>query len=643
PKSKEAVQQVLRAAPGHLPSQMLAGAVEYALGNYAQSEQYLKAVLDKASSNLYARKLLTATLLRSGQTSRAVEVLQPALRQAPEEPTVLALAGEVYMQNKEFAKATQFFERAARIDPKNAQMRTGLGLSRLAAGEAERAMADLEAATDLDATHYQADVMLIMTHLARNEYDEADKAIQALEKKQPNNPLTHNLKGASLIGKKKFAEARKPFEKALQLSPGYFPAAMNLAQLDVRDKDPQAARKRFQAILAQDPNNLQALMALVALGSQINASTEEILGWLERAKKGNPSSPHPALLLSRYYLSAGDAKKAVELAVEARNISAENPEVLEALGLAQLYGGEKNAAVATFSKMVSVQPRAPMPLVRLASAQYASGNSSGAAASLKKALQLKPDLLEAQTAMVAIETQAGHYGEAMRIAKQVQTDSPKVGLGYLLEGDVHFAEKKYAPAAAAYGKAYAIAPTGPLAVKWYAALAQSGKAEEGEAKLTGWLKEHPDDVTVRLYMADINLRQQKHKAAIEQYEAIIKQQPQNAMVLNNLAWTYQQMKDPRALQVAERAYKADQKSTPILDTYGWMLVEQGQIEKGLGLLQQAVSAAPDRQEILFHYASALHRAGKKEQARIELERLLASGVKFPQEAEATALLAQIKK
>ena len=642
-QARDVVQQVLKTAPGYLPGQMLAGAVEYALGNYEQTEQYLKAVIDKMPDNLHARKLLTSALLRSHQVPRAIDSLQPVLRLAPEDPAVLALAGEVYMQNNEFGKATQFYEKAAKIDPKNAQMRTGLGLSRLAAGDAEHAMADMEAATDLDANRFQANVMLILTHLSRGEFDQAEKAVADLEKKQPNNPLTYNLRGAVFVGKKKNAEARKVFEKALTLQPTYFPAALNIAQLDIQENNPQMARTRFETILAKDPTNLQALVTLAGFGKRINATPEEVLGWLERAKKGNPAVPQPSILLSRYYLGMGDAKKAVEIALDAQAISPENPDVLDALGVAQLLAGEKNAAVTTASKLVSLQPKSAMALVRLANAQYANDNLAGASASLRKALEIKPDLLDALTALVSIETRAGRYAEAMQLVKKVQSQYPKSHAGSMLEGDVRFAEKQYAQAATAYENAYTTARSGQLAIRLHGALALAGKQSEGEAKLTGWLKTNPDDLPVRIYLADVYLKQQKHKSAIEQYEYILKKQPQNLLVLNNLAWTYQQVKDPRSLQVAEQAYKASPQSAQVMDTYGWMLVEQGQIDKGLGVLQRAASTAPDQQEIRFHYASGLYRAGKKDQARMELERVLASGVKFTQENEAAVLLAQIKK
>ena len=73
-----------------------------------------------------------------------------------------------------------------------------------------------------------------------------------------------------------------------------------------------------------------------------------------------------------------------------------------------------------------------------------------------------------------------------------------------------------------------------------------------------------------------------------------------------------------------------------------MLVEQGNTTRGLELLQKAVVAAPNAHEIRYHLAQAWLKAGDKAKARSELERLVASDAKFPQQAEAIKLLKQLK-
>jgi putative PEP-CTERM system TPR-repeat lipoprotein len=241
-----------------------------------------------------------------------------------------------------------------------------------------------------------------------------------------------------------------------------------------------------------------------------------------------------------------------------------------------------------------------------------------------------------------LELRAGHNDEALKIAQQVQSQVVQLPAGYVLEGDIRMAEKKFIEAAALYEKAYGLGKNGALAMKIHAAQTQAGKPEEGEARVKQWLKENPEDLTVRFYLADAYLKASKYPAAIEEYAGLLKKQPDNLVALNNLAWAYQQVKDPRALEYAEKAYQLKPDNAAVADTLGWMLVEQGKTERGLGLLEQAVSLAPDAQEIRYHLAHAWLKSGDRIKARDELERILSGGTKFPQEQEAIQLLKELR-
>ena len=94
----------------------------------------------------------------------------------------------------------------------------------------------------------------------------------------------------------------------------------------------------------------------------------------------------------------------------------------------------------------------------------------------------------------------------------------------------------------------------------------------------------------------------------------------------------------RALATAERAYKVAANNASVMDTLGWMLVEQGNVERGLPLLQKAVGSNPNAPEIRYHLAVGLHKSGDKNGARKELETLLAQNKPFAQLDEARSLL-----
>jgi len=637
PGARERLVEVLKLAPDHIAGLLLAGTVEFLQGTHALAQSHLGKALARVPGNLHVRKLLISSFAAGGQLQRAIETLQPALRQAPEDPAVLMIAGGVYMRAGEYARAKQYFEQAARLDPKHAGARTGLGLSRIAAGEKDRGYGDLAAAGELDTSGYRADMLLVISQLQRKNFDQAAKAAAILEKKQPDNPLTHNLKAVISIGKNDIPAARKSLERALELQPSYVPAANNLARLDLQDGNPKAARARLQSILDKDNANVEALLALARLAPSIAATQKEEFDWLERARMASPSSLQPQLMLARLHVRTGNPKKGLEFALVAQANNPENPDVLDVLGQVQMAAGDKQQALSTYGKLVKLQPKSPEALLRFATAQAENGEAAAAAATLTKALSLKADFIDAHEALARLEIRAKRYADALQIAHRIQRQEKKSPRGFVIEGDVLLAQKQFEQAILAYKTAAGLGGTGVLAIKLHEALRLAGKPEAAAESLARRLKDFPEDHTTRMYAAELALAAQQHKTAMEHYEWILQRQPDNVVALNNLATAYHQVKDLRALQFAERAYALKPESAAVTDTLGWILVEQGKITRGLELLQKAAFAAPHAQEIRYHLAVAWAKSGDKVKARQELLRLLSTGTSFPQEAAARKL------
>jgi Tfp pilus assembly protein PilF len=202
-------------------------------------------------------------------------------------------------------------------------------------------------------------------------------------------------------------------------------------------------------------------------------------------------------------------------------------------------------------------------------------------------------------------------------------------------------QKNPSLAAKAYEHALVLNKDPSLMIKLHASLSQAGKSKEANVRLLQWVKERPDDASARMYLAGVYLADGQMKSAIEQYRIILRQSPDYVPALNNLATAYQQEKDPLALEYAEKAYKLAPDSPAILDTLGWILVEQGNVTRGLPLLQKATSLAPDMVEIRYHLALGLIKAGDKAKARRELEQLLATGKNFRHIDEVETLLKQM--
>ena len=118
--------------------------------------------------------------------------------------------------------------------------------------------------------------------------------------------------------------------------------------------------------------------------------------------------------------------------------------------------------------------------------------------------------------------------------------------------------------------------------------------------LVDWQKNLPNNAQLKLMLADIYISEGVYEKAASLYELIVKQYPNDYVILNNLAWSYFSLGDDRALETAERAYAMNSNDAAVTDTLGWILVEQGDIEKGLGFIKEALEIDPNNKEIQKH-------------------------------------------
>lgn len=634
--ARDAIQLHLKAAPNSMQGLLLGAQIDYQLGSYVQAESTLQSVLQQVPNHQYARRLLVQSYLREGKPAKALDAMKPLLDAAQQDSDTMALAGEVYVQNGDTTTAAQYFEKAAALDPKSPGKRTAAALSHLAKGERERGLGELEAVAAED-TGIRADLALLAVNVRQRKFDAALAAVAAIEKKQPDKPLAHDLRGSVLLAKRDVAGARRSFERALAIDPTYFPAAANLARLDLLEKKPEDATKRFDAILAKDPKNVQALVAIAGLRAQAGGSTDEVAAMIAKAVEANPSELSPRLALILHYLRAKEPKKAVAAAQDALAALPDRPEILDAAGQAYKAADDTSQAITIYNKLVQLRPDSPVPYLRLAELQMAIKDNTAAIENLRKVLAIKPDLVEAQRAIIALDISSGRTDDALAAARDVQKRRPKESIGYILEGNVYVSKKAWSEAATAYRAGLKQVGTTDLAISLHSVLIAAGKGSEADSFAATWVKEHPKDRGFRLNLAQIALGKKDYAGAARQYKAMLELEPGDALVLNNLAWAAGELKDPKALEYAERADKLAPDNPQILDTLGTLLVEKGDTARGVESLRKAIAIAPDAASIRLNLARALVKSGQKDAAKKELETLAKLGDKFPRQAEVARL------
>lgn len=635
--ARDLVQQVLKAVPSNVQGLQLAGAVELQLNSLAQAEGYLTKVVQAAPTLALGRRLLVVTYLRSGQPVKAMATLLPGLTRENVDPELLSVAGEVYLQNGDAKTAEEYFTKAAQQSPHDGRKRTALALTHLLTGPADAAFEELQSIA-LSDTGTTADLALISAHLKRQEFDKALKAIDGLEKKQPDKPLAAHLRGRTLLTKRDIGGARESFERALTIDPTYFPAVASLAGLDLMDKKPEDARKRFETVLGKDPKNGQAWLALAELAARSGAAPAELAKLIGNAVAANPSEVTPRLLLIDFHLRNKDVRLASSAAQNAVAALPDSPELLDALGRTQQASGEFNQAIATYNKLAGMQPLSPQPHMRLAGAHMAEKNKDAAAKSLRKALEIKPDLLEAQRALILLDLDGKKLQDALTTAGTVQRQRTKEAVGYLLEGDINASQKNWDGAATAYRVGLKQVNSPELAIKLHSVLLASGKGVEADRFSSTWQKDNPKDAAFLFYLGDGAIARKDYSSAEKSYAAVVRLQPNNAVAYNNLAWVTSKLDKDGAIAYAEKANMLAPEQPAFMDTLAMLLSEKGDYTKAVELQNKALALQPQNALFKLNLAKIHINGGKKDLARKELDELSKLGDKFPAQAETGALL-----
>ncbi|NKB39003.1 MAG: PEP-CTERM system TPR-repeat protein PrsT [Gammaproteobacteria bacterium] len=624
--AKTLLQEVLSVIPDHAESLLLLSRIHYDATELVQAETYISKFLSNFPEHLPALKLLSVIQLQLKQPKASVETLNNAASQVQGDWQVLALLGSALLESGDLEQGVKLLEEATQINPNTASIHTQLAIGHLAAGSIDSAITELESAIELDPDLVRADILLILAHLQAKETNAAIKAAKNFTAKHPDNPLSFNLLGAGFMlrGKLGVEDAKKQFEKAIEIKPDFTPAIANLARLDILNQDTRAAEEKLRKILGIDENNLDALETLAAIEFQ-RANMVKAEALLSKARETNPTALKPRLQLGAFYLNGNKTEKLTEIVDEAINLAPEHPDVLMLLGQSQRMNGNIQESLTTFAELKQKLPEAENVVFQHALTMLVAGKTDQAEKSLQEILAKNDKHMGALIASAKIAITKKEYSKAQEFAVILR----KSGLdlseaeSFALEGDINIARNKPADAAQSYEKALGIAESSALILKIANAYKLAENEEKSLSTLMNWLNQHPDDVSVNLYLAS-HYQEQKtsDQQAIKNYEKTLELDPSNVIALNNLAWLYIESNPVRALELARSAHKLLPQSPEIMDTLGWVLITQEKIEEGLTYLGPARKGAPQLPGIRYRYAEALNAAGDKKLAKAEVDTLL---------------------
>ena len=174
-------------------------------------------------------------------------------------------------------------------------------------------------------------------------------------------------------------------------------------------------------------------------------------------------------------------------------------------------------------------------------------------------------------------------------------------------------EKQYAEALPFAMGAYEAVPTSRNLILLLAVYELVENRQAGIKLLTDHVQRFPNDVSAKMLLAEREISSGKGNP-IATYEASLQLNPDNFVVLNNLAYLY--LQDGRVSEAkvhANRAVELQPENAAALDTLAQVLVAEEDYEGALRYYERAIDDDMRNEEIYLNYVEALLAA---EQTRL---------------------------
>ena len=230
-------------------------------------------------------------------------------------------------------------------------------------------------------------------------------------------------------------DAVAAFKAALRLDPGYLPANLRLARLQLQRQQLDEAERLYRRVLAVDADEAEALTGLgrVAFGRRDYTSA---LSHLQAALRRAPHATEIQHLIGLSYVRLKQRDRAREYLARGGDIQAIRVDPLlrrvqgldrggqeyQDRGATLLADGDVQGALNAFRRGVEARPSDPRALVNQGFARLRMGDIETAAADFQAALEIDPNYPRAHFNLGTIlsaqgddETAVAHYAAALRV------------------------------------------------------------------------------------------------------------------------------------------------------------------------------------------------------------------------------------
>jgi tetratricopeptide (TPR) repeat protein len=479
-----------------------------------------------------------------------------------------------------------------------------------AAGDRAAAISALERASELYASSGRplraAPLVMALVEQSVTDGDLQRAAAEAarLATLVPGSPISEYANALVAYREGRFADAVSASRAALAQAPDEPRFQALLAAAHVGAGNFGQAEQQILEILSRDRANAAALRMLVEtrLRQDRPQAALDSFEQFPEAVAGNEIAF--VGLRANAMVKLGDVDSAADALRQTPGFTGD-PDLTAniALLLTRVRDGGVEAGASYVAELLADRPDDASSHLTAAVHYQLAGETALSTAAYDRALEIAPDSISALSSRALVATQA----------------------------------QDYATAASLFGRAYSVRQDWNLLASWAAARRLAGDAAWAEP-VHAWIESRPADLQARFFLAEHYQAAGNDAMALALYEDVLARDPRNIAALNNGAWLALRASRDDALTMARRAADLAPDNGSVLDTLGWVLVQNDLSAEALPHLELATQLLPEVPEIQYHFAVAQAETGDVAAARETLNRLLSGTVPADLRVEAEQLL-----
>jgi len=572
-ESEEILEKLVEEYPRFEQGSVMLAVIRYRNQDYESASSLFNQNLDAELAHPEITALSAIANLKAQRPEKVQELLEQQVNDS-RDPVLLALYGSASLAAGDAANGEKFLLKALSLGPDN--VGAILSLAKYYSEKTPPALARannyFEQAYSLEPFNIKVARELVQFYVKINQHDSAKTIVEEQLSRQQNAEATL-LAADFYVSEESIEKAANYYQKTLENDPENFKAALMLAELDrEQSSNFTAVQNGYLKALEIQPDSIVTYMRLLNFAQEKNSlnSVETVLNSF--AKKQNDVHAYGAMAL---FLSQKGENDSATNYFNKFNREQVDDNLYRNLGQQVHYSN--------------------------ALAVARSGNFSSARQMVFEGLKIAPQSLPLLVLLTDLEIREENYSEALKLAQQIENANPPTGLQ--LRARIASASGNPDVAYTLFSQLWEQSPSDQTAVELLGLTEQKNPEKVGQL-IQQWIDRLPDSINAKLAQSRQLLVAGDFEQAIPVMREIRVELPENALNLNNLAWALNQTGNDEAEAIAAEAVALQSENPSILDTYGWILFQNGKLEFAIEHLAKAASLAPGNEEIASHLQSA---------------------------------------